>query len=59
MLYEYTNKEQELVAACFRVGNYLNLRDLPDELGPNNVIMALREKIEKAKALNQINQQNK
>lgn len=59
MLYEYTNKEQELVAACFRVGNCFNLRDLPDLIGPNNVIQALKEKLEKAKALSALNAQNK
>ena len=55
MLYEYTNKEQELVAACFRAGNYFNLRDLPDDLGPNNVMQALKEKLDKGKALSLLN----
>lgn len=51
MLYEYTNKETEVVAACFRVGNYFTLRDLPDDIAPNNVIQALKEKMEKANIL--------
>jgi hypothetical protein len=55
VLYEYTNKEQELVSSCFRVGNFFTLRDLPDVLGPNNIILALREKLEKAKALVETN----
>lgn len=38
VLYEYTNKEQEIVSSCFRVGNYFSLRDLPDEIGANNVL---------------------
>ena len=48
MLYEFTNREKEVVQACFRVGNYHNLRDLPDELGPNQITQALRDKIDKA-----------
>eukprot|EP00347_Sterkiella_histriomuscorum_P017324 403349821 len=59
VLYEYTNKEYELVAACFRAGNCFNLRDLPDLIGPNNVLQALKEKLEKAAALSQMNAKNK
>jgi hypothetical protein len=55
VLYEYTNKEQELVTSCFRVGNFFTLRDLPNELGPNNIIQALREKLDKAKAFSEAN----
>jgi hypothetical protein len=54
VLYEYTNKEQELVAACFRVGNYMNLRDLPDEIAPNNVLQAFKDKLEKAHQISTI-----
>ena len=42
VLYEYTNKEQDLIQACFRGGNYFNLRDLPDDIAPNQVLQALR-----------------
>ena len=41
------------------MGNYFNLRDLPDELGPNNVLQALKEKMEKTEILNQLAAQNK
>jgi len=43
VLYEYTNKEADIVSACFRIGSYYSVRDLPDDLGPNNVIQAMRE----------------
>ena len=38
MLYEFTNKEQDLIVRAFRSGNYVGLRDLPDNLAPNNVL---------------------
>ena len=46
-LYDYTNKEQELILRCFRTGNYDSLRDLPNELGPQQVIENIKEKIAK------------
>ena len=46
MLYEYTNKERELIASCFRGGNYHALRDLPDQIAPNQVMQAFREKMD-------------
>jgi hypothetical protein len=48
VLYDYTNREQDLVQACFRVGNFVSLRDMPEEFRPNNVIQAMRERAEKA-----------
>ena len=44
-LYDYTNKEQDMVYRCFRTGNYDSLRDLPNELAPQQVIEKLKEKI--------------
>jgi hypothetical protein len=38
MLYEFTNKEQDLVINAFRTGNFVGLRDLPDLIAPNNVL---------------------
>lgn len=29
LLYDYTNKEQDNINRCFRIGNYNSLRDLP------------------------------
>lgn len=46
-LYDYTNKEQELIVRCFRTGNYDSLRDLPNGLAPQQVIEAMKEKISK------------
>lgn len=59
MLYEYTNREQDLVQACFRIGNFISLRDMPEEFGPNNVMQAMRERAEKAQILSAINSQNR
>ena len=37
LLYDFTNKEQDTIMRCFRVGNYTSLRDLPANLLPNTV----------------------
>ena len=44
LLYDFTNKEQEIIAKCFRVGNYQSLRDLPNSMGAGNLIKALNDK---------------
>lgn len=44
MLYEYTNKEQEHIQKCFRVGNFNMIRELPDKFEPNSIIDQIREK---------------
>ena len=59
MLYEYTNKEMEIASACFRIGNYYSLRDMPDDFSANNVNQAMRETLEKAQILSAINAQNR
>jgi hypothetical protein len=38
MLYEFTNKEQDSINKAFRIGNYVSLRDLPDNSAANNVL---------------------
>ena len=38
MLYEYTNKEQDTVINAFRSSNFISLRDLPENIAPNNVL---------------------
>ena len=55
MLYEYTNKEMDVAAACFRIGNYYSLRDMPDDFSSNNVNQAMRERLEKAQIISAIN----
>jgi|688.fasta_scaffold322781_2 hypothetical protein len=37
MLYEFTNREQDRVNQCFRIGNFLSLRHLPTFIMPGNV----------------------
>ena len=37
MLYEYTNREKDLVERAFRGGNYQTLRSLPDDIRPHSV----------------------
>ena len=44
LLYDFTNKEQDLVMRCFRVGNYTSLRDLPANLLPNAVTKMMNDK---------------
>jgi len=44
LLYDFTNKEQDTIMRCFRVGNYTSLRDLPANLLPNSVIKMLNDK---------------
>jgi len=45
VLYDYTNKEQDLVKNAFRVGNYHSLRDLPDAVEPFSVTHNLKIKV--------------
>jgi hypothetical protein len=59
VLYEYTNKEMDIAAACFRIGNYYSLRDMPDDFTANNVNQAMRERLEKAQIISAINAQNR
>jgi hypothetical protein len=44
MLYEFTNKEKDLVERCWRIGNYNSLRDLPTNIAPSNVLKSYQEK---------------
>ena len=44
LLYDFTNREQETIMRCFRVGNYTSLRDLPQNLLPNAVTKMMNEK---------------
>lgn len=45
MLYEYTNKEQDTVVNAFRMGNFVSLRDLPENIAPNNILQNLHFKM--------------
>ena len=46
MLYDYTNKEKDLIQRCFRTGNHNALRELPNHLAPNQILKYMREKQE-------------
>lgn len=54
MLYEFTNKEQDCVMQAFRVGNFFNLRDLPNYVAPNNVLSQLQVNMNTAAAQSSI-----
>lgn len=45
MLYEYTNKEQDNILNAFRIGNWNHIRDLPNNIAPNNVLQQLQIKM--------------
>ena len=45
MLYEYTNKEQDTVVNAFRSANFVSLRDLPENIAPNNILQNLHFKM--------------
>jgi hypothetical protein len=46
MLYEYTNKEQERLLMGFRRGNFVSLRDIPNDMTNGGVLQAVKDKIE-------------
>ena len=48
MLYEFTNKEQNQVVNAFRVGNWVQIRDLPNNVAPNNVLQQIQIKMNQA-----------
>eukprot|EP00347_Sterkiella_histriomuscorum_P005196 403357524 len=46
LLYDYTNKEQELIQRCFRTGNYNSLREIPNKIQPNVLLKFLKKKMD-------------
>ena len=54
MLYEYTNKEQDSVLNAFRTGNFNSIRDLPDNIAPNNVLQQLQIKMKQELAISSV-----
>ena len=44
VLYDYTNREKDIVVGAFRTGNHYSLRDLPNLITPFNVCDMLKEK---------------
>lgn len=59
MLYEFTNREQDLVNQAFRTGNYISMRDLPENIAPNNVLQQLHIKMRQVLHESTINAANK
>ena len=54
MLYEFTNREQEMIVNAFRTGNHMSLRTLPDHLAPNNVSTHMQSKTKESMALSSV-----
>jgi hypothetical protein len=46
VLYEYTNKEQDLIKNAFRIGTFNSIRDLPNEITPFAVTHNLKVKVQ-------------
>ena len=59
MLYEFTNREQDMIVNAFRTGNYMSLRTLPDHIAPNNVSQNMQSKTKEAMTLSSVISQNK
>ena len=45
VLYEYTNKEYDIVKSAFRPSNYHSLRDLPNDMAPFSVSQSIKERL--------------
>jgi len=46
VLYDFTNKEHDMIMRCFRIGNYTSLRDLPNKLAANQLLKANKKRVE-------------
>ena len=58
VLYEYTNKEHDLVKNAFRPSNYHSLRELPNDLAPFSVGQSIRERLQNGKLVSSVASQN-
>ena len=45
VLYEYTNREFDIVKNAFRTGNYHSIRDLPNDLTSASVSQSVKERV--------------
>ena len=45
VLYEYTNREFDVVKNAFRSGNYQSIRDLPNQLNSESVSQSVKERV--------------
>ena len=58
VLYEYTNKEQDLIKNAFRIGTFNSIRDLPNEIAPFAVTHNLKVKVQDTNLNSQITSHN-
>lgn len=59
VLYEYTNKENDIVRNAFRTGNWDSLRDLPNDLKPFNVQQQISRRLQLEELHSSMVSQNK
>ena len=58
MLYEYTNKERDIVQCAFRPSNYHSLRELPNDLQPFSVSQSVKERLQNGQLVSSVASQN-
>ena len=58
MLYEYTNKEKDIVQCAFRPSNYHSLRELPNDLQPFSVSQSVKERLQNGQLVSSVASQN-
>ena len=58
-MYEYTNKENDIVRNAFRTGNWDSLRDLPNDLKPFNVQQQISRRLQLEELHSSMVSQNK
>ena len=58
VLYEYTNREFDIVKNAFRSGNYQSIRDLPNELNATTISQSVKERVMNAQLYSSIQTQN-
>jgi hypothetical protein len=59
VLYEYTNKEFDMVRNAFRTGNWDSLRDLPNDLKPFHVQQQISRRLQLEELHSSMVSQNK
>jgi hypothetical protein len=59
VLYEYTNKELDIIKNAFRTGNYDSIRDLPNDLKPFTVQQQITKRLQMEDLNNSMVSQNK
>lgn len=58
MLYQYTNKEHDIVKNAFRPSNYHSLRELPNDLAPFSVGQSIKERLQNGQLVSSVASQN-